>query len=81
MADNVDSTVRAKIDALIARARADDAFAFELTNAPEATLQAEGFGGEVLEVMAGELGNDDVAGYVRCDRISCLLTSCTFWTD
>jgi transposase len=85
MADNIDPTIRPRVDALVAKARSDDAFAFSLRSDPDATLRAEGFADGLLETLTRELGDTEVEGFQRCwrtcDWLTCILTYCSYYTD
>jgi hypothetical protein len=85
MADNIDPTVRARLDALVAKARGDDTFAFSLKSDPDATLRAEGFTDDLLETLTRELGDSEVEGFARCKRTcdpwTCIFTGCSYWTN
>jgi hypothetical protein len=80
MTEPIPADIRSKVEALVAKAQADDTFAFRLREEPEAVLTAEGFTGDALSTLTRELSDEGVEGFVRCDRISCIFTSCTYWT-
>jgi len=81
MNESIPADIRPMIERLVTRAREDDTFAHRLREDPETMLSAEGFTDEVLETLTRELGDEDVEGFHVCDRITCILTWCTFWTD
>jgi hypothetical protein len=81
MNEAIPADIRPKIRALVARASSDDTFALRLREDPEAVLSAEGFTGEVFDVMSYELGENDVVAFQKHDRISCIFTTCTYWTE
>jgi hypothetical protein len=67
--------IRGKLDAVVARARADQGFRDQLKSDPEATLKAAGVPEVAIPDFMREEGlGGDVVGYAKC-TISCLFTS------
>jgi hypothetical protein len=80
MPDNDDTAMRERVDALLAKARSDETFAFSLKDDPDTVLRAAGFTDETLETLTREIGSSEVEGFQRCswtcDRYSCWVTAC-----
>ena len=83
MTDAEGTAVRQQVDALIAHAKSDGAYAARLREDPQPELSAAGFDGELLETLSREIAPPDVEGFARCtftcDRFSCAITSCGYF--
>lgn len=77
--------IRAQVQQVLDRAQADSGYYEQLKSNPEATLIAAGVPAEATPDLIAELaGEDEVSGYMRCDRYTCFfditLSTCGCWT-
>src|SRR5207237_9831051 len=77
--------IRAQVQEVLDRAQADSAYFEQLKNDPQATLVAAGVPAEATPDLIAELaGEDEVSGYMRCDRYTCIfditMSTCGCWT-
>ena len=77
--------IRGQVQQVLDRARSDSAYFDQLKRDPEATLVAAGVPSEATPDLIAELsGDDEVSGYMRCDRYTCFfditLSTCGDWT-
>ena len=77
--------IRAQVQQVLDRAQADSSYYEQLKNNPEATLIAAGVPAEATPDLIAELASEDeVSGYMRCDRYTCFfditLSTCGCWT-
>ena len=71
--------VRQNAQEILDRAKQDEDFLHQLKNDPRETLRTAGFPDEGaidfgLEISA----NDEVHGYMLCDRITCIISWCGY---
>jgi hypothetical protein len=71
--------VRQNAQDILERARNDEAFLQELKDDPQAAISAAGFPEDGAFDFGRELGQEnDVQGYMLCDRYTCLVTLCGY---
>ena len=73
--------IRAQVTQVLERAGADPEYLERLQTEPEATLIEAGVPADATADLIAELGDDDVAGYMRCDRYTCFfsISACGCW--
>jgi hypothetical protein len=73
--------IRAQVQQVLERASADPDYLERLQTEPETTLVEAGVPAEATADLIAELGEDDVAGYIRCDRYTCFfsISACGCW--
>ena len=73
--------IRAQVTQVLERAGADPAYLERLQADPEATLIDAGVPADATADLIAELGDDDVAGYMRCDIYTCFfsISACGCW--
>jgi hypothetical protein len=83
MADEAEITAaRAAADAVLERARTDEAFSAQLRADPVGVLTAAGIDPDAAEHFAGELlpaDAPDVSGFARCTWGTCWVSVCNAW--
>ena len=63
------------------KAKSDPAFLKRLQDDPVAVLQAEGFDLTAAQEVASQLRDDPTAVAGKCDPLTCIVTTCTWFTS
>jgi hypothetical protein len=73
--------IRTQVQHVLEHATADPDYLERLQTQPEATLVEAGIPADATAELIAEFGEDDVAGYLRCDRYTCWfsVSACGCW--